>query len=82
MAKETIKLLGESLKRSEESILRLEAEIREARNEAATVRRAYLHEKQRAEKAIRVLKQHGYGDIALMLERAAYKGPAERMTNE
>ena len=32
-------------------IARLKAEVLEARNEAATVRRAYLHERDRADKA-------------------------------
>ena len=46
---------------------RLEAEILEARNEAATVRRAYLHERSRAERAIGYLRSAADG-----IEAAAY----------
>lgn len=60
---------------------RLEAEVKEARNEAATVRRAYLHEKARAERAIDTLGTEGYGVVANRLEDQAYKGPAEMFCN-
>ena len=49
------------------AIERLKAEILEARNEAATVRRAYLHERSRAERAIGYLRSAADG-----IEAAAY----------
>lgn len=55
-------------------------EIDEARNEVATVRRAYLHEKWRAEEAIGLLKAHGIG--VGRLEEQAYKGPADPCRND
>lgn len=42
---------------------RLEAEVKEARNEAAVVRRAYMHERSRAEKA-GAPPEHAYSGAA------------------
>lgn len=53
-------------------------QVDEARLEAATVRRAYLHEKQRAEQAIQALRDAGEYAIAERIEKQAYQGPATR----
>ncbi len=55
---------------------RLEAEVSEARNEAAVVRRAYLHERGRAEDAIQWLRAYEPGP-ASVLESRAYQGLAQ-----
>ncbi len=55
------------------------SEIQEARNEASVVRRAYLHEKGRAEKAISYLRQNGSewcSRKADRLEAEAYREPS------
>jgi hypothetical protein len=51
--------------KAEARVAELESEIKEARNEAATVRRAYLHEKYRADQS-GAPRTH------------AYSGPADR----
>jgi regulator of replication initiation timing len=57
---------------------RLREEIKEARNEASVVRRAYLHERQRANVAVRTLREVGARTEADELDEQAYKGAAER----
>lgn len=44
-------------------------EIREARNEAATVRRAYLHEKARADEAVRLLHDYDPEEAERLMEQ-------------
>lgn len=56
----------------------LKAEIREARNEAAVVRRAYLHERGRANAAARALGDLGALEASAAFDEMAYRGPAER----
>lgn len=51
---------------------RLEEEIKEARNEAATVRRAYLHERWRADEAVRLLDVYD-SEAAKKLADQAYR---------
>lgn len=55
----------------------LNTEIREARNEAAVVRRAYLHERQRATTAVAALQPFNL-ELAERLDALEYRGPAER----
>jgi chromosome segregation ATPase len=52
------------------------AECREARNEAATVRRAYLHEKHRAETAIAALRAYDPKEAARLVHWE-YEGAAK-----
>ncbi len=79
-AAELIDLLQRT--REDERLRRNEApmsEIQEARNEASVVRRAYLHEKGRAEKAISYLRQNGSewcSRKADRLEAEAYREPS------
>lgn len=56
---------------------RLREEIREARNEASVVRRAYLHERGRANAAVRALENVGALAEAGRLDEHKYRGPAE-----
>jgi hypothetical protein len=59
----------------------LEAEVKEARNEAATVRRAYLHERSRADKAVEYLLIHDRSNAEALKEHA-YKGPSDTSCGE
>lgn len=63
------------VRESDTEVEKLRAELVEARNEAAVVRRAYLHEKKRAEDAIQWLRTYEPGQ-ASVLDLHAYKGPA------
>lgn len=58
---------------------RLKAEVKEARNEAATVWRAYLHERERANEAVRLLHDYDPEEGERLMD-SAYKGPVERLT--
>lgn len=58
---------------SDAKVREIEAEVLEARNEAAVVRRAYLHERLRANTAVSALADHD-PQLAKKLAEQAYKG--------
>lgn len=69
-------IVRETLARRDAEIARLKAECAEARNEAAVCRRAYLHERWRADEACSELLKHD-PTKARELATKAYRGMAE-----